>query len=306
MKRPASPFGSARVQGELSNQLARLAEEVGALRAELTDRTHTITRLLDDAARHQALLNDPRADRIIALQLWLDNNPVPEDALISVVMPTYNRADRVLEAIDAVLRQNYANWELLVADDGSVDDTVAVIEGVDDPRVRLIRADHGGPGHARNAGLAQATGSIIAFSDDDDRMAPGWLRTVAWALTAHPEVDVVYGGVVIESDHTLLGPHALRLPVIDLRPYDRALLERMNFIYVQATAHRAGLPEARFDEELIGAEDYDRILRLTREKPPLSVPAVGAIYRYLHPGSLSTLVDLGAASRQVRERQGLR
>jgi glycosyltransferase involved in cell wall biosynthesis len=93
---------------------------------------------------------------------------------ISVVLCTFNRADQVGEAVAAILDQHGADLELLVVDDGSTDDTPAVLAAIDDDRLRVVRRPNGGLSAARNSGLAAATAPWVVFIDDDDRAQPGW------------------------------------------------------------------------------------------------------------------------------------
>ena len=116
--------------------------------------------------------------------------------LVTVILPIYNRAGFVPDALGAIAAQTWRDWELIVVDDGSTDDTVRAIEGhrglVGD-RLRVIRQDNAGPAAARNAGLDQAAGDYVAFYDSDDLWLPHHLESCVRALEAHPEVDWVYG-----------------------------------------------------------------------------------------------------------------
>ena len=115
--------------------------------------------------------------------------PLP---LISVVIPTYNRAHYLGEAIESVLRQSYGNLELFVVDDGSTDHTPDIVAGFGD-RVRFVRQENRGTGAARNAGISRAAGQFLAFLDDDDVWADGKLACQLQAFEAAPETDAVYG-----------------------------------------------------------------------------------------------------------------
>ena len=92
---------------------------------------------------------------------------------VSVVIPAYNRRDQISAAVDCVLAQTFADFELIVVDDASTDDTPAIVSAVDDSRLRLIRLDpNRGPGGARNAGARAARGEWLAFLDSDDSWRP--------------------------------------------------------------------------------------------------------------------------------------
>src|SRR5262245_22080838 len=112
---------------------------------------------------------------------------------VSVVIPTFNRAGFVREAIESVLAQTFGDWELIVIDDGSTDDTASVVAAFGDPRIRYIRQENRGEGRARNAGLAVATGEWVSFLDSDDRMLPDNLAALIAVSDARPEIDVAYG-----------------------------------------------------------------------------------------------------------------
>src|SRR5499426_4535699 len=105
--------------------------------------------------------------------------------LVSIIMPTFNRADTIGRAIRSVQAQTFTEWELIVVDDGSTDDTVALIEGCD-PRLKLIRQKNQGTAGARNTGLRASAGSYIAFLDSDDEWLPHHLELCVSFLEAFP------------------------------------------------------------------------------------------------------------------------
>src|SRR5215510_8385440 len=105
--------------------------------------------------------------------------------LVSVIMPTFNRADTIRRAVRSVQAQTFTDWELIVVDDGSTDNTVALIEGRD-PRLKLIRQENQGTAGARNAGLSAGAGSYIAFLDSDDEWLPHHLELCVSFLEAFP------------------------------------------------------------------------------------------------------------------------
>ena len=92
--------------------------------------------------------------------------------MISVIIPTYNRGRCIQRSIDSVLSQTYKDIELIIVDDGSTDQTEEVVKKYEDPRIRYIKAGHGGAGAARNRGVFEAKGEYIAFQDSDDYWQP--------------------------------------------------------------------------------------------------------------------------------------
>jgi glycosyltransferase involved in cell wall biosynthesis len=105
-------------------------------------------------------------------------------------MPTFNRADTIKRAIRSVQAQTFTNWELIVVDDGSTDDTASLIEGCD-PRLKLIRQENQGTAGARNTGLRASAGSYIAFLDSDDEWLPHHMELCVGFLEAFPEEQFV-------------------------------------------------------------------------------------------------------------------
>lgn len=111
---------------------------------------------------------------------------------VSVIIPAYNIAPYLPEAIESVLRQTYQDFEILVVDDGSTDNTVEVASHYA-PRVKLVIKDNGGPASARNAGMRQAAGEYIAFLDGDDSWVPDKLAEQVELLDTNPAIGLVFG-----------------------------------------------------------------------------------------------------------------
>lgn len=111
---------------------------------------------------------------------------------VSVIIPTYNRADVITGTIQSVLGQTIRDLEVIVVNDGSPDTTQQVVEAIDDPRVRYFRKDNGGPADARNFGLAKAGGEFIAFLDHDDYWAPAFLEVMTRKLNEKPDFGLIY------------------------------------------------------------------------------------------------------------------
>ncbi len=117
--------------------------------------------------------------------------PLSEKPLVSVILPTYNRSELLPQSIDSVLSQSYANVELIVVDDGSTDDTEAVVRACS-PAIRYVRQPHTGVAAARNRGLIEARGELIAFQDSDDLWRPGKLDRQVELMQQRPNAGMVY------------------------------------------------------------------------------------------------------------------
>jgi glycosyltransferase involved in cell wall biosynthesis len=204
-----------------------------------------------------------------------------------VILPTRNRRTYLARAIESVMAQTYGHWELLVIDDASLDDTSAFLAGLKDERVRTFRGTGAGVCAARNIGLKEARGEIVAYLDDDNVMHPDWLKAVVWGFEQRPKIDVLYGAVVVDDALRVDGRGHGALPMLYFGVYDHAGLARNNIADIGCIAHRAGLSEARFDESLREMGDWDLLLRLTREAPPLALPAIACFYTTDAPNRLS-------------------
>lgn len=136
----------------------------------------------------------PRADRAAEdhERIVQEGTPMRAQVAVSAIMPTYNAAPHLREAIDSVLAQTFTDWELIVVDDGSTDETQALLAAYTDPRIRVFElGENHGSAHARNVALEFACGKYIAPCDSDDIFLPErFAREVAY-LESHPEIHVV-------------------------------------------------------------------------------------------------------------------
>jgi len=199
---------------------------------------------------------------------------------VSVVIPCYNAADTLGEALDSVLSQSFDDLEVIVVDDGSDDDPRAVVEARSDPRVRHHRIPRSGaPSRPRNVGVADARGDVVFFCDADDVMLPGKIAKQMTVLDARPLVGMVFTDFeVIDASGNVVRPSFLaRFRTLrwvaeggtrEGGGYDpgRMLrgLHRANFVGMSGVAiRRSVLRDAGgFDESLDSSEDFDLWLRV--------------------------------------------
>lgn len=114
---------------------------------------------------------------------------------VSVVIPSYNRAHCLTKAIHSALGQTIGDFEIVIADDGSTDDTAAVIRALNTPRVRYLHKANGGCSSARNFGVANVKTPFVAFLDSDDEWHPEWLATALGRMAGDPTIGAVYGSL---------------------------------------------------------------------------------------------------------------
>jgi glycosyltransferase involved in cell wall biosynthesis len=208
------------------------------------------------------------------------------EALISVIIPTYNRAGIISQTIDNVLSQSYKNIELIVVDDGSTDDTQSVLRGYGS-RIRTVTQSNSGPACARNRGLEVATGEFIAFQDSDDLWKPDKLeRQIALLNHFGNSVPVclcsavyriVSGRPYTSFDIAYLHPpmrEGVWLNVAEFLATGFVLFNQTSLIRKSAVDKVGG-----FDESLPYLEDYDLPLRLALEGPWALIDEHLVIYR---------------------------
>lgn len=219
--------------------------------------------------------------------------------LISVIMPTYNSARFIAEAIQSVIDQTYSNWELLIVDDASTDETRQVVEGLIDPRIRYfpLTQQQGYPSRVRNIGLLKAQGHFIGFLDSDDVFYPNALKQLTQALQNHPDWLIAQGyEILMSEDGTSTKPN----PALDTtsngkwrftrahRPASvKALLRCQNPYLLGATLMRKEALEqiGLLNESMMSGEDQEYFLRayLTSQNIKSSQP-IGIIpvpiYKY--------------------------
>jgi glycosyltransferase involved in cell wall biosynthesis len=189
-----------------------------------------------------------------------------EDPLVSVILPTYNHAHYLPESIGSVLSQSYSPVELIVVDDGSCDETQAVVQRYSDGAVRYVSQRNRGLAAARNLGLSMARGELVAFLDADDRFLPDHVRVSVAALQDHPDVAFVCG------DLRTFGPLSdfVHTHACDPTPDHLASMLRGCFIVnVGACLFRRSelLAVNGFDETRRACEDWDLFFRLLRHSP---------------------------------------
>ena len=197
--------------------------------------------------------------------------------LLSVVVPTHNRPDRLAVAVRSVLSQDYPALEVVVVDDGSTGETADVLDRLcaGDHRIVVVRNEVAvGASAARNAGMAVARGELVSFCDDDDVWLPGAARSAVGALG--PADGMVYG------QHQVFIERIDRL--VTFRPPTWANAELMRWIFVPAiliaVARRTKVDaELHFDTDLITSEDWDMWLRCSELAPMAMVPT--PLYRYV-------------------------
>ncbi len=192
-------------------------------------------------------------------------NPSTHNIRVTVIIPTYNRAWCLPEAIDAVLAQTYRDYELIVVDDGSTDETASILTGYDD-KIRRIRQANRGVSAARNLGVQKSRGALIAFLDSDDLWQPGKLARQVAFFDRQPEAMICQTEEIwIRRGRRVNPKQRHRKPSGWIFEPSLALC----LVSPSAVMMRRELLEEMggFDETLPACEDYDLWLRVSLRHP---------------------------------------
>ena len=223
---------------------------------------------------------------------------------VSVIVPTHNSAAFIAAALDSVLAQTFTDYEIIVVDDGSTDDTGEVLRRFDG-RIISHRQQNQGASAARNAGIRSARGELVCLLDADDLWRPEKLSRQVAVMAAEPSVGLLFAdakeaeGATVQKASILktmkFGPDALsQIPLPDA--FRKLLIE--NFIPTSTVMIRAACfaTSGLFDEDLPNAEDRDMWLRMAAHFEIGCVPDVLATKRS-HGANISTRTQLALESR---------
>ena len=181
----------------------------------------------------------------------------------SVIIPTYNRSSYLRQTLESVWRQSFSDYEIIVVDDGSTDDTHSYLSQISD-KVTVIRQPNSGPGAARNKGAHRARGEYVAFLDDDDLWFPWTLETVSELILRHDRPSLIAAklfGFTNPSEITSLKHSSPNAQLFSdyLASSDRDCFVGAGMMFVRRNEF---LEVGGFAEREMNLEDHDLILRL--------------------------------------------
>lgn len=218
------------------------------------------------------------------------NSPMIGSPAVSIVVPTYNHAQFLHQALASVVAQTFQNWEAVIVNNFSTDDTIKIVESFGEKRFRLINFHNNGViAASRNEGVRQSNGPVIAFLDSDDLWYPNKLEHCMSAFDAHAEVVCHGENWISNSIHprqVLYGPQKNA-------QYSK-LLYRGNCVSTSATLVRKDLlievGGFSIDPDYITAEDYDLWLKLAHRKSGFTfIPEVLGEFRQHQLGASSSV-----------------
>jgi glycosyltransferase involved in cell wall biosynthesis len=214
--------------------------------------------------------------------------------LVSVVVPAYNAARTLPTTVRSVLGQTMEDLEVIVVDDGSSDNTVAVADSIEDPRLRVVRRENGGASAARNSGIQEARGIWVAFLDSDDVWLPTKLDRQLAYVSAHPDVHAVQtGAYFVDDDLKIL--HERRCNASRDALWETLLFRNLPSFPSTLLIRRSKLDEIGFfDTELEILEDWEMAIRASRFCNLQSIEEPLSLYR-THPENRSLNLDIHVA-----------
>lgn len=206
---------------------------------------------------------------------------------VSVIMPCYNAERFLLTSVGSVLAQTFTDWELIAVDDGSTDGTASWLLDVTDHRVRVVGQPNRGLPGARNTGIRNATGQLLAFLDADDSWHPEFLREMVTALSQNASAGIAYCGW---QNLGLAGGRGAPFVPPDYEGEKKfvSLLSGCRWpVHAALVRREVALAAKGFDEAQKSAEDFDFWLRTATRVPIVRVPRVLAFYHYHGEGQMS-------------------
>ncbi len=178
---------------------------------------------------------------------------------VSVIIPAYNAEKYIHEAIDSVLNQTFKDFEIIVINDGSTDNTSKILESYGN-KIRWKSQENKGQASAQNEGIKIAKGDYLAYLDADDICFPKRLETQVKYLDGHSDVGLVYSDYYQIDDKRIL-------KIAKSHPFDYLLLLQNNYICKSTVMHRRGCLEYPnlFDESINGRDDWDMWVRISEK-----------------------------------------
>ncbi len=238
---------------------------------------------------------------------YLPAKHLQDQPLVSIIMPVWNRAEMLAEAVRSVLAQTYQHWQLIIVDDGSTDNTAQICkEFLSDPRIEYHFQENAGVSTARNQGYSLSKGEFIAYLDSDNLWYPYTLSVVVSALVNDSACDGIY---FAELWHDYANNNKEHVYFPEQLHYDDVIIHEsskdVRGIDINSFVHRRKLFEqvGGFDVSLTRLTDYEFTYRCWKQANIKSLPLLGTFYRYQYASNNATAKENFAYNfYQVRAR----
>ena len=204
--------------------------------------------------------------------------------MISVIIPLYNKEKTIKQTILSVINQSYKNFEIVIINDGSTDNSVNVIRDINDKRIKLFNINNSGVSHARNFGIDNSTGEYIFFLDADDLIYPECLSTLINTFEEYPVTEIVF------SNYFFVESNGSKILGSRIENYKRYLKNPLKLMFLNKISLRTGvmlfkrttLVNNKFNTKISVHEDTDLWVRLLTHAKIAYTPEVLHEYQKLH------------------------
>jgi glycosyltransferase involved in cell wall biosynthesis len=222
--------------------------------------------------------------------------PAPLQPLVSVVVPCYNHGQYLAQTIESIHTGSYANYEILIVDDGSADPHTHQVLALlaQHPKVKVLRQPNGGPAQARNTGIAQAEGEFLFFVDADNWAKPTYIEQGVAVLQANPAVGVVYADALLVGERDKRWATATDGNVWKSQEFDLKKLYEGNFIDNCTVVRKDALAQVggyEPDRTIQGWEDWELWLRMAKAGWQFHYLGQPLFYYRTLPGSVISLAS---------------
>ncbi len=234
----------------------------------------------------------PQDKRVFAfmdhISKYLINNTtkIKEKPLVSVIMYTYDNGNNIMNAINSVCNQIYENWELIIIDDGSADNTSNLLEKISNDKIKIISFNENkGHSFAYNIALKEASGEYIMYLDSGNEWDPRYMDVMVGSFLELPDADAVYSAQLLYKEYGS-DPYGVRFGSLN-----KPLLHNRNYIDISCFCHKLHIfgEIGGFDEDLTDLADWDYILRISNEFKIYSVPVL--LSKFYESNSLSKVFN---------------
>lgn len=216
---------------------------------------------------------------------------------VSIVIPTYNSARYLAETLESILKQSFEDYEIIIVDDGSTDNTKEVLKRYEDSISYVFQDNSGGPSRPRNTGISIANGELISFFDSDDIMLPGKLEASVGLFDIAPQIGMVFSNFMVCDEAERVKPgtfldhyayfHSMTYSKIGEREYVYKGEEIFNGLFFENFIGLSGVLARKdvfsragyFDEQLSTSEDRDMWFRIGKKYDVGYIDIVGHCYR---------------------------
>jgi len=192
---------------------------------------------------------------------------------ISVITPCFNHGKYIMEMIASVLNQTFQDFEIVIVNDGSTDDTAAVLQSIDHPKIRIINTWNNGPAKARNIAIENACAPIIMNLDSDDKISPCLLGKAFEAFSSNPDAGIVYSDAEnfgAQTGKFEISTFSMENMLFDNRIISQAFFKKADWLIVGGYS----------DKLIYGAEDWDFWLSILElERQVVHIPEMLVQYR---------------------------